>query len=68
MKNLQSLLTEKGMNVLVSQQMLMVKGGKGKSKNSSKSHGSNKSHGTKKGGTTTTPPAGTGGTTSPFTP
>ena len=68
MKNLQSLLTEKGMNVLVSQQMLMVKGGKGRNKNSNKSHGSNESHGTKKGGTTTMPPAGGGGTTSPFTP
>jgi hypothetical protein len=49
MKNLQSLLTEKGINALVSQEMLMVKGGKGKSckKASVKSRGSRRSLGSK---------------------
>jgi hypothetical protein len=51
MKNLQSLLTEKGINVLVNDQMFMVRGGsKGKCKVSVKSRGSNKSFGSKNSG------------------
>lgn len=62
MKNLQSLLTEKGINTLVNQEMLLVKGGCGphkrksfknkKSHKSYKSHGSFGSKGTNKGGIT----------------
>jgi hypothetical protein len=48
MKNLQSLLTEKGINVIANDQMFMVRGGsKTKCKVSVKSMGSNKSFGSK---------------------
>jgi hypothetical protein len=51
MKNLQSLLTEKGINVLVNDQMFMVRGGSKKNcKVSVKSMGSNKSFGSKNSG------------------
>ena len=51
MKNLQSLLTEKGINVLVNEQMFMVRGGsKNNCKTSVKSMGSKKSFGSKKTG------------------
>jgi hypothetical protein len=51
MKNLQSLLTEKGINVLVNDQMFMVRGGnKKKCKVSVKSMGSNKSFGSNNSG------------------
>jgi hypothetical protein len=51
MKNLQSLLTEKGINVLVNDQILMVRGGsKNNCKVSVKNKCSNKSFGTTKSG------------------
>jgi hypothetical protein len=51
MKKLQSLLTEKGINVLVNDQMFMVRGGSKKNcKVSVKSMGSNKSFGSKNSG------------------
>jgi hypothetical protein len=51
MKNLQSLLTEKGINVIANDQMFMVRGGnKCKSKVSVKSMGSTKSFGSKNSG------------------
>jgi hypothetical protein len=60
MKNLQSLLTEKGINVIANEQLFMVRGGSKKGgKKSIKSMGSHKSFGskgTRKGGTVTPPP------------
>ena len=51
MKNLQSLLTEKGINVIANEQLFMVRGGsKTKCKVSVKSMGSNKSFGSKNSG------------------
>jgi hypothetical protein len=54
MKNLQSLLTEKGINVIANEQLFLVRGGKkGNKKASMKSRGSHKSFGskgTRKGG------------------
>jgi hypothetical protein len=48
MKNLQSLLTEKGINVIANEQLFLVRGGKkGKKKASVKSMGSHKSFGSK---------------------
>jgi hypothetical protein len=56
MKNLQSLLTEKGINVIANEQLFMVRGGSKKGgKKSVKSMGSHKSFGSKgstKGGVT----------------
>jgi hypothetical protein len=56
MKNLQSLLTEKGINVIANEQLFMVRGGskKGgkKSVKSRRSHKSFGSKGTTKGGVT----------------
>jgi hypothetical protein len=51
MKNLQSLLTEKGINVIANDQLFMVRGGnKSKGKVSVKSMGSSKSFGSKNSG------------------
>jgi hypothetical protein len=51
MKNLQSLLTEKGINVIANDQLFMVRGGnKCKGKVSVKSMGSSKSFGSKNSG------------------
>jgi hypothetical protein len=49
MKNLQSLLTEKGINVIANDQLFMVRGGN-KGKVSVKSMGSSKSFGSKNSG------------------
>jgi hypothetical protein len=49
MKNLQSLLTEKGINVIANDQLFMVRGGN-KGKVSVKSTGSKKSFGSKNSG------------------
>jgi hypothetical protein len=61
MKNLQSLLSVKGINVISNEQLFMVRGGSKKrhGKKSVKSMGSRKSFGSKctsKGGTVTPPP------------
>lgn len=60
MKNLQSLLSVKGINVISNEQLFMVRGGKKSSKKASvKSMGSHKSFGskgTRKGGSVTPPP------------
>jgi hypothetical protein len=61
MKNLQSLLSDKGINVIANEQLFMVRGGSKKrhGKKSVKSNGSNKSfgsRGTRKGGSVTPPP------------
>ena len=60
MKNLQSLLSLKGINVISNEQLFMVRGGKKSSKKASvKSMGSHKSFGskgTRKGGSVTPPP------------
>jgi hypothetical protein len=60
MKNLQSLLSVKGINVISNEQLFMVRGGSKKGgKKSVKGKGSHKSFGSKgstKGGTVTLPP------------
>jgi hypothetical protein len=60
MKNLQSLLSVKGINIISNEQLFMVRGGKkSKKKASVKSMGSHKSFGSKgtsKGGVVVTPP------------
>ena len=59
MKNLQSLLTEKGINVIANEQLFLVRGGKKRNKKASvKSMGSHKSFGSKgtRKGTATPPP------------
>jgi hypothetical protein len=60
MKNLQSLLSVKGINVISNEQLFMVRGGSKKGgKKSVKSRGSRKSFGskgTKKGGVIVSPP------------
>jgi hypothetical protein len=59
MKNLQSLLTEKGINVIANEQLFMVRGGKkcrGKASVKGGTHKSFGSKGSTKGGTVTPPP------------